>query len=135
MTTCSVLRCPETPTSVFKLIPGSNLKVPVCTGHKEVLEGGAHWMVHGGTGLPAENGAQESAGISLLMGADLPDRNRLIGFGVSPTIGDELGFAVDLNIDAADGQQRVSFWMTEDVGKRLGAFLASPSEPPAPPAA
>lgn len=48
MTTCSVLRCPETPTSVFKLMPGSNLEVPVCTGHKAVLEGGAHWMVHGG---------------------------------------------------------------------------------------
>lgn len=54
MTTCSVLRCPETPTSVFKLMPGSNLEVPVCTGHKESLEGGAHWMVHGGTGLPPE---------------------------------------------------------------------------------
>lgn len=135
MTTCSVLRCPETPTSFFKLMPGSNLEVPVCTGHKAVLEGGAHWMVHGGTALPPENGAQESTGISLLMGADLPDRNRLIGFGVSPTIGDELGFAVELNIDAADGQQRVSFWMAEDAGRRLGAFLASPSEPPSPPAA
>lgn len=116
-------------------MPGSNLEVPVCTGHKADLEGGAHWMVHGGTGLPPEDGAQESTGISLLMGADLPDRNRLTGFGVSPTIGDELGFAVKLNIDAADGQQRVSFWMTEDVGRRLGAFLASTSEPPAPPAA
>lgn len=92
-------------------------------------------MVHGGTGLPAETGAQESAGISLLMGADLQERNRLVGFGVSPTIGDQLGFAVELNIDAADGQQRVSFWMTEDVGRRLGAFLANPSGPPAPPAA
>jgi hypothetical protein len=135
MTTCSVLRCPETPTSVFKLMPGSNLEVPVCAGHKAVLEGGAHWMVHGGTGLPPENGVRESTGISLLTGADRPDRNRLIGFGVSPTIGDELGFAVELNIEAADGQQRVSFWMTEDVGRRLGAFLASPSKPPAPPAA
>lgn len=66
------------------------------------------------------------------MGADLPDRNRLTGFGVSPTLGDEIGFAVELNIDAPEGQQRVSFWMTEDVGRRLCAFLGNPSEPPAP---
>ncbi|GAA1277273.1 hypothetical protein GCM10009589_34950 [Arthrobacter pascens] len=42
---------------------------------------------------------------------------------------------VELDIDAADGQQRVSFWMTEDVGKRLGSFLANlwkPSGPPDP---
>lgn len=43
------------------------------------------------------------------MGADLPDYNRLIGFGVSRTMGDELGFRVELNIEAGDGQQRVSF--------------------------
>lgn len=132
MTTCSVLRCPETPTSVFKLMPGSNLEVPVCARHKVGLESGANWMVHGGIGSQPENGAQDSTGISLLMGADLPDYNRLVGFGVSRTIGHELGFAVELNIEAADGQQRVSFWTTEDVGRRLGSYLANPSEPPAP---
>ena len=58
--------------------------------------------------------------------------NRLIGFGVSRTIGDEPGFTVELEIDAADGQQRVSFWTTENVVKRLGAFLANPSKPPLP---
>jgi hypothetical protein len=133
MTTCSVLRCPETPTGVFKLMPGSNLEVPVCAGHKAGLESGAHWMVHGGTGLPPENAPEGPAEISLLMGADIPDHNRLTGFGVSRTMGDELGFAVELDIDAADGQQRVSFWTTEDVGRRLGSFLTHPSKPPAPP--
>jgi hypothetical protein len=129
MTTCCVLRCPETPASIFKLMPDSRLEVPVCARHKAALESGAHWMVHWGTGLPPANGANESTGISLLMGADFPDYDRLIGFGVSPTIGGERGFAVELNIDAADGQQRVSFWATKDVGRRLGAFLANPTEP------
>lgn len=133
MTTCSVLRCPETPTGVFKLMPGSILEVPVCAEHKAGLESGAHWMVHGGTGLAPENAPEGSAEISLLMGADLPDHNRLIGFGVSRTIGDELGFAVELDVAATDGQQRVSFWTTEDVGRRLGSFLADPSKPPGPP--
>ena len=129
MTTCSVLRCPEAPTGVFKLMPGSSLEVPVCAGHKEVLESGARWMVHGGTPLPAEYGAEGSAGISILMCGDLPDQNRLTGFGVSRTIGDEPGFTVELDLDVVDGRRRVSFWTTEDVGGRLGAFLANPSEP------
>ena len=133
MTTCSVLRCPETPTGFFRLMPDSNLEVPVCVGHKTALESGARWMVHGGTGLPPEGGTEGSTGISILMGGDLPEHNRLIGFGVSRTIGDEPGFTVELDIDAADGQQRVSFWTTEDVGKRLGSFLANLSKPPASP--
>jgi hypothetical protein len=128
-----VLRCPETPTVVFKLMPGSRLEVPVCAGHKAVLESGARWMVNGGIGSPSDEGPEAAAGISILMGGDLPDHNRLIGFGVSRTIGDEPGFAVELDIDAADGPRRVSFWTTEDVGRRLGAFLADPTKPPAPP--
>ena len=56
MTTCSVLRCPETPTAVFKLMPGSNLEVRVCAGHKAVLKSGARWMVNGGTGSPSDEG-------------------------------------------------------------------------------
>jgi hypothetical protein len=88
-------------------------------------------MVHSGNALPPENGVQEPTGISLLMGADLPYDNRLIGFSVSRTIGDEPGFAVELDSDTVDGQQRVSFWMTEDAGRRLGAFLADPTEPTA----
>ncbi len=133
MTTCSVLRCPETPTAVFKLMPGSNLEVRVCAGHKAVLESGARWMVNGGTGSPSDEGPEGSAGISIFMAGDLPDHNRLIGFGVSRTIGDEPGFSVEMDVDAADGPQRVSFWTTEDVGRRLGAFLANPTKPPAPP--
>lgn len=129
MTTCSVLRCPETPTGVFKLMPVSSLEVPVCAGHKELLESGARWMVHGGTGLPPEGGTEGYAGISILMGGDLPEHNRLMGFGVSRTIGDEPGLAVELDLDAADGQRQVSFWTAEDVGKRLGSFLANPSKP------
>lgn len=114
-------------------MPGSRVEVPVCAGHKTVLESGARWMVHGGTVLPPEEDSEGSAGISLLMGGDLPDHNRVSGFGVGPTIGDEVGFALELVIEAADGQQRVSFWMTEDVGRRLGNFLADPPKPPASP--
>jgi hypothetical protein len=69
---------------------GSNLEVPVCGGHKAVLESGVRWVVHGGTGSPAENGADGSAGINIVMGGDLPD-HRLTGFGVSCTLGDEPG--------------------------------------------
>ncbi|MFE4227877.1 hypothetical protein ACFRJ8_08330 [Arthrobacter sp. NPDC056886] len=133
MTTCAVLRCAGTPTVVFKLMPGSNLEVPVCAGHKAVLASGARWMVNGGTGSPSDEGSEGAAGISILMGEDLPDHNRLIGFGVSRTIGDEPGFTVELDVDAADGQQLLSFWTTEDIGKRLGAFFADPTNPPAPP--
>lgn len=89
-------------------------------------------MINGGSGSPSDEGPKWSAGISILMGRDLPDHNRLSGFGVSRTIGDEPGFTVVLDIDAADGPQRISFWTTEDVGTRLGAFLVNPSEPPAP---
>ena len=128
MVTCSVLRCPEVATGVFKLMPGSGLEVPVCDGHKAVLESGARWMVHGGTGSPEGNGAEGSAGISIVIGADLPD-HRLTGYGVSRTIGDEPGFTVELDVDSPDGQQRVSFWTTEDVGRRLGAFLTNPAKP------
>jgi hypothetical protein len=49
-------------------------------------------MVNGGTGPPTGEGPEGSAGISILMGGDLPDHNRLIGFGVSRSIGDEPGF-------------------------------------------
>jgi hypothetical protein len=97
-------------------MPDSNLEVPVCVGHKAALESGARWMVHGGTGLPPESGTEGSAGISILMGEELPEHNRLISFGVSRTIGDEPGLTVELDIDAAEGQQWVSFWTTEDVG-------------------
>ena len=131
MTTCSVLRCLESPTAVFKPMPGSRVEVPVCAGHKTVLESGARWMVHGGTVLPSAEDSEGSAGISLLMGGDLPDHNRMSGFGVGRTIGDEVGFEVELVIEAADGQQRISFWMAEDVGRRLGDFLADASKPPA----
>ena len=63
------------------------------------LESGARWRVNGGIGSPSDEGPEAAAGISILTGGDLPDHNRLIGFGVSRTIGDEPGFAVELDID------------------------------------
>lgn len=63
-----------------------------------------------------------------LLGGDLPDY-RLTGFGVGRTIGDEPGFTVGLDLDSVDGQRRVSFWTTEDVGRRLGVFLTNPAKP------
>ena len=124
MTTCSVLRCPKTSVDVFKLMSGSNLGVPVCGEHKAVLESGARWMVNGGIGL--KNKPMESAGISILIGTDLPEHNRLSGFGVSRTIGDELGFSVELDIESPEGPRRISFWTTEDIGNRLGSYLSKP---------
>jgi hypothetical protein len=129
MTTCSVLRCLQTPTGVFSLMPHSDLAVPVCAGHQTALENGAGWMVHGGIGFPAESGTSESAGISILMGQELPEQHRLMGFGVGRTIGNEPGITVTLDIETADGQQQVSFWMAEDIGNRLGSFLANPPKP------
>jgi hypothetical protein len=67
--------------------------------------------------------------LRILMGQDLRDEH-LIGFGVSRTIGDEQGFAVELDIQTPQGRQQVSFWTTEDVGNRLGAFLTDPPATP-----
>jgi len=80
------------------------------------------------------NGHEGSEGMRILMGRDRPEYNRVFSFGVSRVIGDESGFAVELDIDAGNGQQRFSFWLPEEAGKRLGSFLADPSRPPAPPA-
>ena len=129
MTTCSVLRCLETPTGVFPLMPRSDLEVPVCAAHKTALESGASWMVHGGTGFPTESRTPEPAEISILMGQNLPEQHRLMGFGVGRTIGNEPGITVTLDIATADGQQQVSLWMTEDIDNRLGSFLANPPKP------
>lgn len=82
-------------------------------------------MVHPSAGVPIHSGMPEPAEVRILMGQDLPTE-RLVGFGVGRTIGDEPGFTVTLEIDTAEGQQQVSFWMTEDVGNRLGSFLANP---------
>ncbi len=68
-------------------------------------------MVHGGTVLPLKESSEGSAGIRLLVGGDLPDHNRVSGFGVGRTIGDEVGFALELVIEAADVQQGISFWV------------------------
>lgn len=116
MTTCSVLRCSEAPTGAFELIPGSRMEAPVCDGHRAALQQGASWMLHGGTGVEDPR---------ILMGADLP-QNRMNGFGVSRTVGDVPGFAIEVNIETPEGQQQVSFWTTADVGKRLGSFLTTP---------
>jgi hypothetical protein len=116
MTTCSVMRCPEAPTGAFELIPGSRLKAPVCEPHLAALEQGASWMLHSGTGVEDPR---------IVMGEDLPD-NRLIGFGVSRTVGDVPGFSVEVNIETPEGQQQVSFWRSADIGKQLGSFLTNP---------
>ena len=92
------------------------------------MESGARWIIHGGTGSSAESGAEGSAGISILMGGDLPDY-RLTGFGVGRTIGDAPGFTVGLDLDSVDRQWRVSFWKMEDVGRRVGVFLTNPTKP------
>ena len=134
MTTCAVLRCPETPTDVFRLVPGSDVEVPICGRHKVALDSGARWMVHGATVSTLGNGHEGSEGVRILMSGDLPEYNRVFSFGVSRIIGDESGFALELDIDAGHGQQRFSFWLPEEAGKRLGSFLADPSKPPAPPA-
>jgi hypothetical protein len=86
-------------------------------------------MVHGGTGFPTESRTPESAEIIILMGQELPEQHRLMGFGVGRTIGNEPGMTVTLDIETADGQQQVSFWMAEDIGNRLGSFLANPPKP------
>lgn len=88
MTTCSVLRCSEAPGGAFELIPGSRMEAPVCDGHRAALQQGASWMLHGGTGVEDPR---------ILMGEDLP-QNRMNGFGVSRTVGDVPGFAIEVNI-------------------------------------
>lgn len=110
------MRCPEAPTGAFELIPGSGLKAPVCDPHLAALKQGASWMLHGGTGVEDPR---------ILMGEDLP-RNRLNGFGVSQTVGDVPGFAVEVNIETPGGQKQVSFWTPADVGKQLGSLLTNP---------
>ena len=100
------------------------MEVPVCGEHKAVLENGAQWMVNGGIG--SENKSMGSAGISILLGADLPENNRLSGFAVSRTIGNEPGFTVELDIESPEGPRRVSFWTAEDVGNRLATKLSKP---------
>ena len=129
MTACSVLRCPETPTAAFSLILGSRLEAPVCRGHLSALEHGARWMLHGGAGVQAESGTQQSGDLRILMGEDLP-HDHLMGFGVSQTIGDVPGFTVELDIETPEGRQQVSFWTTADIGNRLGSFLTSPLPKP-----
>jgi hypothetical protein len=52
-----------------------------------------------------------------------------MGFGVGRTIGNEPGITVTLDIETADGQQQISFWMAEDIGNRLGSSLANPPKP------
>lgn len=129
MITCSVLRCPETPTSTFTLIPGSGPEAPVCARHKTALENGARWMLHGAIGVEElRSGTTNFPDLRILMGQDLPHEH-LVGFGISQTIGDEPGFAVELNIETADGRRQVSFWTAQNVGNRLGSFLANPPKP------
>ena len=125
MTTCSVLRCSEAPTGAFELIPGSQLKAPVCELHRAALEQGASWMLHGGAGVQAESDTKQFEDPRILMGEDLP-RNRMNGFDVSRTIGDVPGFSIEVDIETPEGQQQVSFWTPADIGNKLGSFLTNP---------
>lgn len=120
MTSCSVLRCPETPTGVFTPAPG--LTASVCAEHKAELENGARWMLDSGMGVLTK-GNTPAVAVTILMGRDLPPQ--LVGFGGSRTIGDEPGFHLSLQI----GQEQASFWVSEDISKRLSSFLATQPQP------
>ncbi len=123
MTACSVLRCPETASGSFALAPYSDREVPVCRGHKTSLEEGAHWMANPGTTTGALSATAGAVEVTILMGDDLPSEPQVREFGISPTIGSEVGFSVNVGIEGPDGQQQVTFWMTEEQGRLLGSWL------------
>lgn len=69
-------------------------------------------------------GASEgSVDVTIMMGCDLPSEPRVREIGVSPTIGSEIGFSVNLGVESTDGQQPITFWLTEEQGRLLGAWL------------
>ncbi len=124
MTGCSVLRCPETASSSFALAPYSNREVPVCPAHKTSLAEGTPWMANPGTTTGALTATAGSVEVTIFMGPDLPFEPRVREFGVSPTIGSEIGFSVNAGTEGLDGQQQeVTFWMTEEQGRLLGSWL------------
>lgn len=122
MTACSVLRCLKPASDSVALPPYADREVPVCAEHKASLDGGAPWRADPGHALVALR--DPTVDLTIFMGQDIPLEPRLGGFGLSPTIGSETGFSLDLTIDAADGQQRISFWMTKEEGTLLASWIA-----------
>ncbi|WP_197060704.1 hypothetical protein [Arthrobacter sp. L77] len=98
--------------------------MPVCAAHKASLDDGAPWMANPGTPMGALSDTTGSVEVTILMGQDLTQEPRVMDLGLSPTIGSEVGFSVNLVIDAPDGEQQVTFWLTEDQGRLLGSWLS-----------
>ncbi|WP_104164920.1 hypothetical protein [Arthrobacter sp. SX1312] len=106
------------------LAPYSGREVPVCAAHKARLDDGAPWTANPGTPTGALREAAGSVDVTILMGQDLPDEPRVKDLGLSPTIGSEIGFSVSLVIVTPEGEQQVTFWLTEDQGRLLGSWLS-----------
>lgn len=127
MSACSVLRCLKVASSSFALLPYSDREIPVCIDHKGSLDSGATWMMHPNTDLQTLSEKTGSADITILMGQDFPSWPRLVSFGLSPTIGKEVGYSVELTIETPEGQQKVTFWMTGEEGRKFGSWLTKPA--------
>ncbi len=80
-------------------------------------------MANPGTATGALSDTTGSADVTIFMDQDLPQEPRVKGIGLSPTIGSEIGFSVNLVIDTSKGEQQINFWLTEDQGRLLGSWL------------
>lgn len=123
MTACSVSRCLNPASDSVTLAPYSGREVPVRAGHKTSLDNGAPWMANPGTATAALSETTGSVDVTISMDQDLPQEPRVKEIGISPTIGREIGFSVNLVIDTSEGEQQVNFWLTEDQGRLLGSWL------------
>lgn len=83
--------------------------------------------MHPNTDLQTLSEKTGSADITILMGQDFPSWPRLVSFGLSPTIGKEVGYSVELTIETPEGQQKVTFWMTGEEGRKFGSWLTKPA--------
>lgn len=118
MTTCSVLRCPQTPLGTFA--PRQGFEMAVCAKHNSELENGARWHLTAGQAAPGEDGKPDML-VTLLMDDDLPPE--LTGWDGDWSITDQPG----MNVRLVLGQQEVTFWASELAAKRLSSFLAAPA--------
>lgn len=123
MNACSVLRCLEPATSSFTLAPYSGHGVPVCSGHKNQLDAGTRWMANSDTPVGALLGGTYAGPVTILMGQDLPTEPLVQSLGLTPTIGSESGYSLNVGLETSEGEQSISFWLTEEQGKRLGSWL------------
>lgn len=112
------------------LAPYRDREVPVCAEHKRSLDSGSPWMADPGHAVVALSDETGCADITILMGQDLPSEPRLKDFGVGPTIGNEVGFSVNLTIKDTDGEQQVAFWMTRGQGELLASWLSEQHDEP-----